>query len=122
MTEKRQAELKQKAAQINDRMVRASQALKQVEQLEKQKKQMMVKANISAELMEPVPRSLLLATVTNALPTGVSLVDYKMTCKEIKPTATASTSKSRSKKSRTRQKAPTEEKAPTLSKVETEIE
>lgn len=55
--------------------------LKQVEELELRRKQMETKSSICGQLIEPVPRSLLLAMITNHLPEGVSLLEYKLTNK-----------------------------------------
>jgi hypothetical protein len=82
ITEKRQAVVDEQARRINNEMLQASESLKQLEVLENQKKLMMQKASTSASLMESVPRSLLIATVTNNLPTGISLTDYQLTRKE----------------------------------------
>jgi hypothetical protein len=57
---------------------------------------MMKTALTTAELIEPVPRSILLASLTNNLPTGVSLCDLKLVQKQSKQpasTAAAPTSK-----------------------------
>jgi hypothetical protein len=82
VTEKRQAAIEEQARRVNNDMLQASESLKQLEVLEEKKKLMMQKASTSASLMESVPRSLLLATVTNNLPPGVSLVDYQLIRKE----------------------------------------
>ena len=83
LTERKQSLLKEKVADINQKMARASEALKQLDVLEKKKAEMMTKASISAMLMEPVPRSLLLALITNDLPARVSLTEYALTSREI---------------------------------------
>jgi uncharacterized membrane protein YeiB len=82
VTEQRQKAVKEKAAEINRQMAQAGKALGQLELLEYKKKQMETKASISAMLMEPVPRSLLLAIITNALPADVSLTEYNLSGKE----------------------------------------
>ena len=98
LTQRRQSSLKNQASQICQQMAQASKTLEQLESLEKKKKQMMTKAKISAMLMDPVPRSLLLATITNNLPAGVSLTNYKLQTKEI--TNTTKTKKSLNKKAK----------------------
>jgi len=75
LVEKRQQKMRKLEAEVNQKMNRASENLQQFETLETKKKQMMSKASISALLMEPVPRSLLLATITNNLPSSVSLLN-----------------------------------------------
>ena len=119
-TERQQGSLKQKVAEVNQKMVRASESLKQLDELEKKKKEMMEKAAISAMLMEPVPRSLLLATITNDLPERVSLVDYKMTCKVLKDKSR--NTRSRNKKARGSKKKTEDAKPAPPPKTETTIE
>ena len=80
--EQRKQQLDLQVEQTNAEMIKAGESLKQLEYLEEKKKQMTGKAAVSALLMEPVPRSLLLATITNALPPGASLVEVKLATKE----------------------------------------
>ncbi|MCK5270577.1 MAG: PilN domain-containing protein [Sedimentisphaerales bacterium] len=117
-TERQQSRLKQKVAEVNQKMVRAGEVLKQLDDLEKKKKEMMEKAAISAMLMEPVPRSLLLATITNDLPDSVSLIDYKMICKVLKDKS--KNTRSRNKKARKKKTEAAKPAAPP--KTETTIE
>ena len=90
ITEKRQRNMNLREEQVRDKFAQAGENLKQVQILEQKKKQMMQKAYVSASLMETVPRSLLLATVTNNLPSGVSLVAYDLKTKIARPKATTS--------------------------------
>ena len=50
------------------------ESIQKFEQLQTKRKEMMKTALTTAELLEPVPRSVLLASLTNNLPPGVSLV------------------------------------------------
>ncbi|HWB53589.1 MAG TPA: PilN domain-containing protein [Tepidisphaeraceae bacterium] len=63
--------------QYND----AAKRIEQVKQLQDKQQIMSHQAELAASLLERVPRSNLLAEITNALPTGVSLVDLTMTSK-----------------------------------------
>ncbi len=85
ITEKRQKAVRKESDKVNKMMSKAGTMLKRFEALEKKKKEILEKASVSAKLMEPVPRSLLLATITNDLPAGVSLLSYKLSSKEIIP-------------------------------------
>jgi len=98
VTEKRQREIDKQVEKVNEDMTRANESLKQLEELEKKKYQMMQKAAVSASLMETVPRSLLIATVTNDLPVGVSLLDVKLECKKQDSAANKPKEKSKNKK------------------------
>jgi Tfp pilus assembly protein PilN len=101
ITEKRQDQIDGRAEEVSQRMRKASESLKQLDVLEGKRNEMMKKARISASLMELVPRSLLLATTTNDLPTGVSLTEFKLVSKDVKSQAkTSRTTRSRNKKSR----------------------
>jgi len=57
----------------------AARLIDEVHQLEKQKSTMLDKAKRSAALMEKMPRSYLLAMLTNSLPQGASLKSVRMT-------------------------------------------
>jgi len=61
----------------------AAKLIDEVHQLEKQKTTMLDKAKRSAALMEKMPRSYLLAMVTNALPQGASLKSLRMTIRVV---------------------------------------
>jgi Tfp pilus assembly protein PilN len=101
ITEKRQGRIDNRVEEVSAQMRKASESLKQLDVLEGKRTEMMKKASISASLMEPVPRSLLLATTTNDLPTGVSLTEFKLVSKDAKPkSTTGKSSRSRNKKSR----------------------
>lgn len=80
---------------VNKRLAEMQEAIKQFEDLQAKRREMMKTALTTAELIEPVPRSILLASLTNNLPTGVALSDLKLVQKQSKqpaPTA-APTSK-----------------------------
>ena len=79
---------------INARMTEIREAIKQFEELQTRKREMMKTALTTAELLEPVPRSILLASLTNNLPPGVSLSKVKLVQKKSKRNpAVAKTSK-----------------------------
>jgi hypothetical protein len=70
--------MRQKAAladqvAVSKRMDDAKKTIAQLEELQAKKKQMMKNVLLTAELVEPVPRSILLAALTNNLPAGTSL-------------------------------------------------
>jgi len=79
---------------VNKKLAEEQEAIKQIEQLQAKRREMMKTALTTAELIEPVPRTILLASLTNNLPTGVSLLDLKLVQKQGKPsTPAAPTSK-----------------------------
>jgi hypothetical protein len=71
---------------VNSRMAKMHEAIKQFDELQVKKRAMMKTALVTAELLEPVPRSVLLASLTNNLPAGVSLINLNLVQKEPKPT------------------------------------
>lgn len=69
---------------VNAKMSQVKGAIKQFEELQTKRKIMVETALTTAELLEPVPRSVLLASLTNNLPTGVSFLRLKLVQKEPK--------------------------------------
>jgi Tfp pilus assembly protein PilN len=69
-------------ALVNTKMAQMEESIKKFEELQTKRKEMMRTALTTAELLEPVPRSVLLASLTNNLPPGVSLVKLDMIQKE----------------------------------------
>jgi hypothetical protein len=102
VTERRQQDMDDRVEKINKEMLEASESLKQLELLDSKREEMMTKASISASLMEPVPRSLLLATITNELPVGISLKAVNLESKKVKPKDNVVTKSKSSNKRRRR--------------------
>jgi Tfp pilus assembly protein PilN len=71
-----------KERMVNAKMTRIQESIKQFEQLQVERKDMMKTALTTTQLLEPVPRSVLLASLTNNLPPGVSLLRLKLIQKE----------------------------------------
>ncbi len=69
-------------ALVNSKMAKMEESIKKFEGLQTKRKEMMRTALTTAELLEPVPRSVLLASLTNNLPPGVSLTKLNMIQKE----------------------------------------
>lgn len=82
---------------VNAKMTAAKEQIAQLEELKSKGKTMMKSMVMTAELLEPVPRSIVLACLTNNMPSGVSLLEVQMKEKETKvavqPTPSASPSK-----------------------------
>jgi predicted transcriptional regulator len=81
----RQGTLDAREKVVNAKMAHAKEAIKQFEELQKKRKAMIKTALTTAELLETVPRSVLLASLTNNLPKGVSLLRLNVIQKEVKP-------------------------------------
>lgn len=78
----RQKALNTKEVFVNEKLTRAKESIKQFEELQAKFKIMSKTALTTAELLEPVPRSVLLASLTNNLPDGVSLLRVNLIQKE----------------------------------------
>lgn len=91
----RQRAFSAKEKLVNAKMAQAKEAIKQFEELQTKRKVMIKTALTTAELLEPVPRSVLLASLTNNLPTGVSLLRLNLVQKEPKAVSRVAANKYR---------------------------
>jgi Tfp pilus assembly protein PilN len=82
-------------ALVNAKMAQMEESIKKFEELQTKRKEMMRTALTTAELLEPVPRSVLLASLTNSLPPGVSLMRLDMIQKELPRSAADSAAKTK---------------------------
>ncbi len=71
--------LAQREAGVEVEYNQAALRIQQVQRMQEKQKRMARQAELTASLLEKVPRSYLLAEYTNALPAGVSLLDFKLT-------------------------------------------
>jgi len=78
----RQRALNIRERHVNKRIADAQESIKQLEQLQTKRKEMMKTALTTSELIEPVPRSVLLAFLTNNLPPGTSLLNLEVVQKK----------------------------------------
>lgn len=69
-------------AMVNAELARMQEAIAKFEELQRKQKEIIRTGVTMADLLEPVPRSVLLASLTNSLPPGVSLVKLSMIQKE----------------------------------------
>ena len=83
----RQRAFNAKEKLVNAKMARAKEGLKRFDELQTKHKAVMKTALTTAELLEPVPRSVLLASLTNNLPPGVSLLRLRLVQKKPKRTS-----------------------------------
>ena len=80
----RQRSLAAREKAVDVEMFKKQDDIKKVDALQAKSKAMMKTALMTAELLEPLPRSVLLASLTNNLPVGVSLVQLNLVQKESK--------------------------------------
>ncbi len=112
----RQKAIASELISVETRMSKASTQISQLEQLKVKTEEMIKKMVMTAELLEPLPRSVVLAGLTNNLPGGVSLIELKMVEKEHKQTVAPAA------KQKASQLAKAKKPAPTKSIIETTIE
>ncbi len=80
--------IRQKSAEaelllVNSKLGRAGEQVAQLEELKTKSKTMMKTMMMTSELLEPVPKSIILACLTNNLPGGVSLLKLNLVEKEL---------------------------------------
>ena len=73
----------QVAQRVDGEYAEAIRLIQQMQQLDQEKKSLLAKAESASTLMERIPRSYLLATLTNALPENTSLINVTMDTKYI---------------------------------------
>jgi Tfp pilus assembly protein PilN len=81
----RQKLVAKELAVVSEQMLAARSQIAQLEEFKTKSKSIMKTAVMTAELLEPVPRSIIIACLTNNLPSGVSLLEFKLEQKDIKP-------------------------------------
>ncbi len=89
----RQAVARAELDQLDVQMQQAREEIARLDQIKQQGRTMVKSMMMTAELLEPLPRSIVLACLTNMLPPGVSLLEVKLEEKENKVTAPAAAGK-----------------------------
>ena len=64
--------------EVDKQFAEAAKRIEQVRQMQEKQRKMAQQAELTASLLEKVPRSFLLAELTNAMPGGVSLLDVQL--------------------------------------------
>lgn len=83
---------------IDAQLVQKREDITRIEQIQSKRKQILKTALTTVDLLEPVPRSVLLASLTNNLPQGVSFLKLSLVQKEPKrKTVTASSNYEKAK-------------------------
>ncbi len=80
-------------SQVGQQYVNEARRIQQVREMQNKQRRMAHQADITASLLERVPRSFLLAEFTNTLPAGVSLLDVTLDSKVAAPAATPEAAK-----------------------------
>ena len=106
---------------LNSKMDRVQQRITQIDQFQAKRKEIMKTALTTTELIEPVPRSVLLALLTNNLPSGVSLLNLKLVQKESNDAPAAPKATSKFQAAKEKQAAVTQEQMSREKLLETQI-
>jgi Tfp pilus assembly protein PilN len=77
-TDRSVRDLEKEHEEVEKQYTEAAKRIDLVKELQDKQRQMATQAELAASLLEKVPRSYVLAEVTNALPTGVSLLDLTL--------------------------------------------
>jgi len=81
------ATIRRAREEVNEDYRAAAESIRQIQQLEAVKQDVIGRARTAAALLERVPRSYLLACLTNALPEGASLTEMTLDTTAIRPAA-----------------------------------
>jgi Tfp pilus assembly protein PilN len=79
VTEKSMREIEDQYTAVQGQYTDAAKRIEQVQQMQEKQRTMAQQAELTAGLLEKVPRSFVLAELTNGMPTGVSLLDFQLT-------------------------------------------
>jgi Tfp pilus assembly protein PilN len=78
LSERATHELVKQHDDVDRQYAEAAKRIQQVKEMQEKQRKMAHQAEVTASLLERVPRSYLLAEFTNSLPPGVSLIDLSM--------------------------------------------
>lgn len=83
MSNRRWSNIRQERELINTHYTQEAQKIEQLKQLESQRGQMLDKAGVVAALIERVPRSILMAELTQRMPKDVTLLEMELKSKRL---------------------------------------
>ena len=86
VTSRQRNEVRQQQARINDSFAEAARRIEQLDKLRDQKTTMLQKAQVTASLLERVPRTFLLADLINRMPETMSLFELQVSTQQVKKT------------------------------------
>lgn len=78
VTERSMREIQSQYEAVQVQYTDAAKRIEQVQQMQEKQRKMAQQAELTAGLLEKVPRSFILAELTNGIPTGVSLLDFRL--------------------------------------------
>jgi hypothetical protein len=89
VTERSMREIDDQHAKVTEQYTDAAKRIVQVQQMQEKQRTMAHQAELTASLLEKMPRSFILAEITNDIPTGVSLLDFQLSSTVMSNTAAA---------------------------------
>jgi Tfp pilus assembly protein PilN len=78
VTERSMREIEKQASDVDVQYTSAAKRIEQYQQMEEKQRTMQHQAELTASLLEKVPRTKVLARITNGIPQGVSLLDFTL--------------------------------------------
>ena len=84
VTNRQWTDVRTSQGEVNERTEQAAKEIAEMKRLEGMRAQMVEKAELARGLIEPVPRSVLLATLVNTMPENLSLLELELKSEEIK--------------------------------------
>ncbi|MCD4699093.1 MAG: hypothetical protein K8R91_00775 [Phycisphaerae bacterium] len=97
VSERKYRRTREVCERVNQSYEDAGKLIKEMQALDVTRHHMLKKANLTATLLERVPRSYLLATITKALPKGASLTKFELSTKYTKVSNASNKPKSKYK-------------------------
>ncbi len=85
-TNRRWMSVRDQQRSINAMYVREAEKIEELKELEKQRAEMVTKAEVTAALVERVPRSVLFAELVTRMPADLTLTEFELTSEEVKKT------------------------------------
>ena len=124
VTSQKNSDELRKQKEINAKYTEAAKRISQLNELQERKALLLRKAQVTATLIEPIPRSNLLAELINRMPGSLSLTEMNLTSKKLaEPKPATSKSKSALSNKKVKQKSTTTTNStPTGPKYDVRIE
>lgn len=85
-TNRRWMSVRNEQRSINAMYVREAEKIEELKELEKQRAEMVTKAEVTAALVERVPRSVLFAELVSRMPANLTLTEFELDSEELKVT------------------------------------
>jgi len=112
------SQIKEEQEHINVRYAEAGQQIQELTELERQRDEMLHKAELAAALVERVPRSILLAELINRMPKQLGLLEFQIQSKVVQQTPNSKDAEPKASRQRNRRGKTKEEAEETVDRIE----